>query len=604
MKKIIAILLSVLCVLSFVACDSENNSSNENDENANTPCQHTYGEWQTDVSATCTTSGLQHRICSKCSDVETQTITALGHTTSDGVCSRCYVQIGNNNNNNNDNNNDNNSDSTNNSNDQSNDSTATVLFDFVQLSDGNYGVKGIKDTKTKNVVIPSTHNGKPVVSIEGSAFSGNERMLTISIPDSITYIGEWAFYNCKGLTTIELPNSVVDIDAYAFSGCSSLESLTLPNHLDYIASSAFYDCGKLTTVKTPLKAIATLPNDCIKNITVTGSGKIESETFSMWKTITSVIIEEGITEVGEKAFQYCDMIESISLPSSLTKIDRYAFMWCKSLKTINLPETLTVIGEGAFSYCQAMESITIPNSVSTLGTSLFNECKSLKNVTLPNNLTTLPEKTFWYCEALTYISIPNSVTVIGDYAFSHCKKMESISIPTGATKIGSNAFSYCEVLNELIIPEGVTELGTWVASNCTNLKKIVIPSTIVTFGDYLVNNCANIEFVECPVQCINNMKLDIRDSVVTLVFNAGTSIDGDAKQAVYGMKKLQNVVLCKSITTIDAYAFQNCTTLRHIFSEANSRPSGWNSKAFYGCNNASFHFANSWHYVNGMPVVK
>lgn len=593
MKKIIAILLAVLCILSFVACDSENNNSNENNENANTPCQHTYREWQTDASATCTTSGLRHRICSKCSDVETQTITALGHTTSDGVCTRCYVQIGNNNNNNN-------SDST----DNSNDSTATVLFDFVQLSDGNYSVKGIKDTKTKNVVIPSTHNGKPVVSIEEGAFSDNERMQSISIPDSITYIGERSFYNCKGLTTVELPDSVVDIDAYAFSGCTSLKTLILPSELDYVASTAFYNCSTLTTVTAPIKAISALPTDTIKDITFLGEGILPEKTFTMWSSLTNVVIPEGITEIGVGAFQYCYKLESVSLPSTLLKINDAAFDGCNLLQSVIIPNKVGIIGKRAFAGCESISQIEVPSSVMTIGECAFYNCSGLKSITLPQDITLIDEYTFYNCDSLLSITIPNKVREIAANAFYSCDGLEEVQLPSSIRKIGDSAFKDCKSLKELIIPEGVTEVGTRIAGDCINLKKIVIPSTIVTYGEYLVSNSNNIEFVECPVQCIDNMKLDIRDSAVTLVINAGTSIDGDALYAVYGMSKLQNVVLCESITTIAAYAFQNCTTLKYVFSEATSRPSGWNSKAFYGCKNASFYFANSWHYVNGIPTVK
>ena len=173
----------------------------------------------------------------------------------------------------------------------------------------------------------------------------------ITLPGSITSIGESAFEDCSGLTTITLPNSVTSIGAGAFGGCSGLTTITLPNSLTSIGSNAFYFCSKLTTI--------TLPN--------------------------------SVSSIGSNAFYACSGLTTITLPNSVTSIGDYTFYGCSGLTTITLPNSVTSIGTQAFYGCSGLTTITLPGSVTSIGGYAFYCCRGLTKLTAeainPVNLT-------------------------------------------------------------------------------------------------------------------------------------------------------------------------------------------------------------------------
>ena len=185
-------------------------------------------------------------------------------------------------------------------------------------------------------------------------------ILSVSLPEGLTSIGNYAFYDCSSISSITIPNSVTSIGYRAFENCSSLTSIILPNSVTTIGSSAFSRCSSLT---------------------------------------------------------------SITLPNSVTSIGEWAFSSCSSLTSITIPNSVTSIEYGAFQYCTSITSITIPNSVTSIREWAFNSCYSLTSVTLGNSVTSIGECAFRDCYSLTSITLPNSVTSIGDNAFSSCAQV-------------------------------------------------------------------------------------------------------------------------------------------------------------------------------------
>ena len=179
-------------------------------------------------------------------------------------------------------------------------------------------------------------------------------------------------------------------------------------------------------------------------LTISGNGAIadyDSSKPSPWeRSITEVIIENGVTSIGHYAFRYCTSLTSITIPNSVTSIGRYAFWECTSLTSITIPDSVTSIGPYAFVGCSSLTSITIPNSVTYIGDGAFLDCPSLTSITIPNSVTSIDEQAFSHCTSLTSITIPSSVTSIGKRAFSHCTSLTSITIPDSVTSIGDCAF--------------------------------------------------------------------------------------------------------------------------------------------------------------------
>ena len=166
-------------------------------------------------------------------------------------------------------------------------------------------------------------------------------------------------------------------------------------------------------------------------------------------SVKKVVIEDGVTSIGDSAFSYCSSLTNITIPDSVTSIGDSAFSGCWDLTSITIPDSITTIGESAFSGCSGLTSITIPNSVTSIGAYAFSGCRSLTSITIPDSVTSIGNSSFSYCISLTSITIPNSVTSIGTYAFSNCWYLTSITIPDSVTSIGKSAFYKCSSLTTI-----------------------------------------------------------------------------------------------------------------------------------------------------------
>ena len=286
----------------------------------------------------------------------------------------------------------------------------------------------------KNTIIPNS-----VTSIGNNAFFVCSGLTSITIPNSVISIGVESFWGCSGLTSISIPNSVTSIEIAAFGCCSGLTSVNIPNSVTSIGSDAFYNCSGLTSV----------------NIT----------DLEAWCRITfSPPTDHGLTSnpcyIAHHLFLNGEEITNLVIPNAITTIGNYSFAGCSGLTNISIPNSVTDIGDDAFCYCSGLTSITIPNSVTTIGDGAFYDCSGLTNITIPNSVTSIGEYAFSECSGLTNITIPNSVTTIGKSAFIDCTELTSITIPNSVVSIGKNAFSRCSKLNDvysrIIDPSGVT----------------------------------------------------------------------------------------------------------------------------------------------------
>ena len=257
----------------------------------------------------------------------------------------------------------------------------------------------------------------------------------VNIPEEVTYmnrtrtvtsIGYTAFYDCRALTSVTIPNSVTTIGSFAFSDCPNLTTVTIPNSVTTIGSYAFRRCYGLTSV-------------IIGNSVTT----IGNYAFAYCRALTSVNIPNTVTTIGESAFSGCSSLTSVNIPNTMTTIDAETFLSCVGLTSVFIGNNVTTIGERAFSGCKALASVNIPNSVHTIGGSAFSNCDGMTSVIIGNNVTTIGESAFSGCKALSSVNIPNSVHTIGNSAFSNCDGMTSVTIGNSVTTIYQGAFSGC-----------------------------------------------------------------------------------------------------------------------------------------------------------------
>ena len=288
---------------------------------------------------------------------------------------------------------------------------------------------------------------------EGAFYGGD--FTSVTIGNSVTTIGDYAFYNCRSLTSVTIGDSVTTIGEGAFRSCTNLTSVTIPDSVTTIGDYAFNNCSGLTSV-TIGDSVTTIGNsafsgctgELVVNCNIPSASSAPDGAFYGSK-FTSVTIGNSVTTIGDYAFFDRSSITSVTIGDSVTTIGDLAFYNCDSLTGVTISDSVTTIGDEAFSDCSSLTSVTIGDSVTTIGESAFYNCSSLTSVTIGDSVTTIGNSAFGNCTNLTSVTIPDSVTTIGDYAFRNCSSLTSVTIGDSVTTIGGGAFSNCTNLTSV-----------------------------------------------------------------------------------------------------------------------------------------------------------
>ena len=266
-----------------------------------------------------------------------------------------------------------------------------------------------------------------------------------------------------------------------------LSEIIVGDGITKIGEDAFENCSFLTTIVMP--------------DTVT---EIGWKAFSGCVSLSSVTIPDSVTKIGLFAFGNCASFSSVTIPDSVTEIDFFAFRGCTSLLAIMIPDSVTEIGDGAFSCCTSLNAINVSadnayfTSVDGVLYSkdrcVLKQCLGAKmSCKIPNGVTKIGNYAFGGCASLSAVTIPDSVTEIGNYAFGGCTSLSAITIPDSVTKIGISAFQDCTSLSSIIIPDSVTEICNYAFGRCTSLSSITIPDSVTRIGNYAFEDCTSLE---------------------------------------------------------------------------------------------------------------
>ena len=346
-----------------------------------------------------------------------------------------------------------------------------------------------------------------VTAIAENAFSGNENIEKVILPEGLVEINYRAFYNCTALVEVNVPSTVQLVGEGAFYYCSSLTTVTFAQEgtdLLIISKEAFSNCAAITELSFPARLFT-----IGKNAFYAGYNKTSA--------LSKVTFAAGckLTDVGDSAFEGAS-ITTLAIPAGVTSIGNRAFFANTKLVTVTIGEGLLTVGDNAFAGCSELRSVSFPASLKTLGASIFYLsdygtqylCPKLESVTFASGsqLEKIPAGTFAYT-ALKEFVVPASVTVIEDGAgyseknpgaFSNCADLETVRFEYGSqcSTIGIAAFEDCVSLVDIDIPSSVATLGDYAFVQCDSLKKIVIPETVVNLGSYLFANCDELAEVD------------------------------------------------------------------------------------------------------------
>ena len=393
----------------------------------------------------------------------------------------------------------------------------------------------------------------------------------LDIPNDITEIKNYAFYHCKGLTSVTIPNSVTKIGDSAFDRCTRLTEVTIPNSVTEIDRTAFSNCSNLTEV-TIGNSVTSIGDDAFYNCT--NLSKVNILDLSAWCNINFDSDRTNPLYYARKLYLNEIEINNLVIPNDITKINKNAFYNCSSITTISIPNSVTSIGYQAFMSCSNLKSISIGNSVNSIDSRAFFACNSLTEVNISDlsgwckiDFKEFLANPLYYAETLKLngvelrkLDIPNDITEIKNYAFYNCKGLTSVTIPNSVTKIGYSAFNGCTRLTEVTIPNSVTSIGNHAFYDCSSLTSATIPNSVTKIGEKAFYNCSNLT----EINIFNVSKIE--------------------QETFSNCNRLSSVVLGKSIEHIGNSAFYHTSNLKKIITLNPTPPTCVNSNSFYNSN--------------------
>ena len=409
-----------------------------------------------------------------------------------------------------------------------------------------FGCKGLKAINVEEE--NANYFSKDGVLFSGTTLKycpGSDRQEYV-IPDGITSISEFAFIDCGELTKIKMSNSVTSIGFAAFEGCSGLKKLELPTRVNGIQTRAFSGCSGLTEIT--FKGLAPdFGEDAFSGVTATvyypGNDSSWTEevrqdyggTLTWISYVAEEIVDSGtcgenltwtmerngvlsisgtgsmtdyLWEVKVPWYAYSEYIDSVVIDNGVTNIGDYAFYGCSKLSEISIPDKVTKIGDSAFEGCDKLTAIDIPNEVTYIGNYAFNGCSSLTRIDIPSKVTYIGSYAFSNSGNLSAINVAEDNTsyhsidgvLFDSSSIIYCpgKDREAYIIPEGIMNIAGSAFSDCVNLKQVEIPDSVTYIGGWAFAGCSSLTSIDLPENLNYIEMYAFANCDGLTSIEIP----------------------------------------------------------------------------------------------------------
>jgi len=425
-----------------------------------------------------------------------------------------------------------------------------------------------------------------------------------TIPDSVTTIGNSAFYSCGSLEAVTIGNSVTTIGDSAFRNCDSLTSVTIGNSVQTIGEYAFSECTSLTDVYyngtlNQWKQISIGDgNECLTDATLHTTDATMVASGTCGDNLTWTLDGEGtLTISGTDAmtnyttsapapwYEYNSSIKSVVIESGVTTIGSYAFRQCSNLTSVTIADTVTTIGYRAFADCSSLPSITIPSGVTTIGDSVLFGCGSLESITTPfsGTLSYKPLGPELYIIAEPFGYLFGSIGYTNSVAVSQMRLLEEVGcesyyeehtyyFPKNLKTViftGKSIYEYallnCSTLTDVIICDSVQTIGEGAFFDCASLTTVTIPDSVQTIGNYAFYDCDSLTTVTIgdSVQTIGDYAFGYCDSLTAVTIGDSVQTIGDG--AFGYCYRLTTVTIGDSVQTIGNWAFDDCDSLTDVY---------------------------------------
>ena len=481
-------------------------------------------------------------------------------------------------------------------------------------------------------------------SIDGSLFTadgktlihvpGGRKLTEYIVPDGVTEIGDFAFCNCSNLRSVRLPNGIRSIGDHAFGDCAELNSLELPDSLTQIGDLAFRNCP-FTSLTLPenvthlgerlfwncerLMEICVSPGNThfksIDGILFTADGKILIHVPGGRKLV-EYIVPDGVTKIGDFAFEDCDTLTAAAFPDSVAEIGDLAFGSCKNLTLFGSPDScaeeyaneyelkfqeIAQLDENSRAtleaelkklgfeyeihgdrvtitgYLGGAEDLTIPDGVTKIGDSAFLGCESLTSVTFPESVAEIGASAFQGCGSLRTVTLPENVLTVGDGAFAFCWKLTEIRVSAKNTNFMDRdgilftadgkmlvQFPNGKPQTEYTVSENVTRIGAHAFAGSGNLKSVLLPASVSEIGPHAFSGCASLEFVKFTASVMKIGPFTFANCVRLQHIQLPNGVKSVEEGLFFNCENLLSVTFPMCAETVCNNAFYGCENLKSV----------------------------------------
>lgn len=377
-----------------------------------------------------------------------------------------------------------------------------LAYDFQAVNnDGQTIYYNILTSSTVEVAVGPAGAYTGVITVPATVTFGSNTY-------DVTSVGVSAFENCVGLTTVTLPESIENISNFAMRGCSDLTSVTIPNVTITFGTNILENCTSLVTFNVP-RYMTAIPVAFFKGCT----------------SLQSITTTNSLVSILWSAFEGCTALTSdnFDIPGSVQAISYNAFKNCTGLTQVNIPEGVTFIDNNTFDNCSSLVQVTLPSTITEIDAYAFRDCSSLALINFPDALTSIGVYAFKSCTSLMNVNMANTnVNIIGDYAFEDCSSLTNITFSDVLTHTGSYSFHNCVELRSVAFPRTYTNVGARTFVGCSMLSEVILPSTTASIGSQAFKDCVHLLVLKCyahvPPAIINNNCFEgISTEVMTII---------------------------------------------------------------------------------------